>query len=97
MGDFMENQFKFYLTDDNGNKTEYDVLYTFHSDITGRDYIIYTDGTITDDGSVEMLAGAYNRELPEIVLESIETDSEWGIIEEFINSKIDEPEDEEDE
>lgn len=90
----MKDQFKFYLTDDEGNKSEFDVLYTFHSDITNRDYIIYTDGTIMDDGNLEMMAGAYNKELPEIVLEAIETDSEWAIIEDFINQKINEVEEE---
>lgn len=84
----MDNKdLKFYLEDENGNKNEYDVLYTFHSDVTNRDYIIYTDGTKDIDNDLELLAGAYNPNSSKIVLEAI-NDEEWSMIEDYINQII---------
>lgn len=88
----MNDEFKFSLVDNNGNSKDYYVIYTFHSDITNKDYMVYTDGTTNEDGSFELLAAAYQKESPEIVLESITTDSEWAIIEDFIKAKLNEEE-----
>lgn len=87
----------FTLVDHDGKEVECDILFTFHSDETNRDYLIYTDRTVDENGNYEMLAAAYNPEADEFVLEAIETDREWEIIDAYIDEAFKELEEELDE
>lgn len=87
----------FTLVDHDGKEVECDILFTFHSDETNRDYLIYTDRTVDENGSYDMLAAAYNPEADEFVLEAIETDREWEIIDAYIDEAFKELEEELDE
>ena len=40
----------FTLIDENGNEIVYDVLFTFESEETNKNYIVYTDQTKDDAG-----------------------------------------------
>ena len=53
---------KFILTDENGNQTVYDVLFTFDSEETGKSYIAYTDNSKDEAGNVQVYASIYHPE-----------------------------------
>lgn len=84
----------FTMIDHDGKEIECDILFTFHSDETNRDYIIYTDRTTDEEGNYDMLAAGYNPDSDEFVLEPIETDREWEIINKYIDDAMKELEEE---
>ena len=71
----------FKVTNDEGKEVECEVLFTFESDETKKNYIVYTDNTIDDDGNTKVYASVYNPNEEETKLMPIETDKEWKIIE----------------
>lgn len=71
----------FKVTNDEGKEIECEVLFTFESDETKKNYIVYTDNTVDDDGNTKVYASIYNPEEEETKLLPIETDKEWKIIE----------------
>ncbi len=77
---------KFVMVDDKGNETEYDVLFTFESEETNKNYIVYTDNTLDESGNVEVYASIYNPEDPNTKLEPIETEKEWKVIETILDT-----------
>ena len=74
------------MIDDNGNEVEYDVLFTFDNDETGKSYIAYTDNTKDETGNVQVYASTYDPEDPESRLEAIETEKEWKVIETILDT-----------
>ncbi len=76
----------FTMIDDNGNETVYDILFTFESEETHKNYIVYTDNTRDEAGNVEVYASIYNPEDPHSRLEAIETEKEWKVIETILET-----------
>ena len=76
----------FTLIDDTGKEVEYDVLFTFDSEETGKSYIAYTDNTKDESGNVEVYASIYDPKNPNSKLEAIETDKEWKVIETILDT-----------
>ncbi|MCI7701852.1 MAG: DUF1292 domain-containing protein [Tenericutes bacterium] len=81
----MENN-KFVMIDENGQEREYDVLFTFESEETNKNYIAYTDNTIDETGNVEVYASIYNPGDPQTKLEPIESEKEWKVIETILET-----------
>ena len=81
----MENN-KFVMIDENGEEREYDVLFTFESEETNKNYIAYTDNTIDETGNVEVYASIYNPGDPQTKLEPIESEKEWKVIETILET-----------
>ena len=81
----MENN-KFVMIDENGQEREYDVLFTFESEETNKNYIVYTDNTKDETGNVEVYASIYDPENPNSRLEPIETEKEWKVIETILET-----------
>ena len=77
----MEERMTFKVFDDNGKEVECEVLFTFESDETKKNYIVYTDNTIDEEGNTKVYASIYNPDQDETKLLPIETDKEWKIIE----------------
>ncbi len=75
----------FITIDDEGNEVECEILFTFRSDKTGKDYIVYTDNTLDEDGSTKVYASSYDPEEDDTPLLPIETDEEWALIEKIVN------------
>lgn len=71
----------FTVKDDAGNEVECEVLFTFESTETKKNYIVYTDDTTDDEGNTKVYASTYNPEETELKLSPIETEKEWKIIE----------------
>ena len=81
----MENN-KFVMIDENGQEREYDVLFTFESEETNKNYIAYTDNTIDETGNVEVYASIYNPGDHQTKLEPIESEKEWKVIETILET-----------
>lgn len=76
----------FSMIDENGKEIVYDVLFTFESDETGKNYIVYTDNNRDEAGNIEVYASIYDPENPNSKLEAITTDKEWKVIETILET-----------
>ena len=76
----------FSMLDENGNEIVYDVLFTFESEETNKNYIVYTDNSRDESGNVQVYASTYNPDDPKGKLEAIETDKEWKVIETILDT-----------
>lgn len=76
----------FSMIDENGNEVIYDVLFTFESEETNKNYIVYTDNTKDENGNIEVYASIYDPENPQSRLEAIETEKEWKVIETILET-----------
>ena len=76
----------FTLLDENGQEVVYDVLFTFQSDETHKDYIVYTDNSRDEEGNIEVYASIYYPEDENGRLEAIETEKEWKLIETILET-----------
>lgn len=75
----------FKVMNDQGEEVTCEALFTFESDDTGKNYIVYTDNSIDEDGNTKVYASIYDPEKDETKLLPIETDSEWKIIEKILH------------
>ena len=76
----------FSMLDENGNEVVYDVLFTFESEETGKNYIVYTDNQKDETGNIEVYASIYYPNDPQSKLEAIETEKEWKVIETILET-----------
>ncbi len=76
----------FSMLNENGEEIVYDVLFTFESDETNKNYIVYTDNSKDQEGNIQVYASIYNPEDPKSKLEAIETEKEWKVIETILNT-----------
>lgn len=79
-----------YVTDENGEEKKMTILFTFDSDDFGKQYVVFFDPE-TENG--EMYASAYNEDgdlLP------IDTEEEWDMVEEVINTFMEDEEETDD-
>ena len=80
-----EERMTFNITNDEGQEVECEVLFTFGSDETGKNYMVYTDNTVDEEGNTKVYASIYNPDEEDQTLQPIETDKEWTIIETILN------------
>ena len=76
----------FSMIDENGKEVIYDVLFTFESDETKKNYIVYTDNTRDESGNIQVYASIYDPTDPKSKLEAIETEKEWKVIETILET-----------
>lgn len=76
----------FSMLDENGNEIIYDVLFTFESEETHKNYIVYTDNSRDEAGNIEVYASIYYPEDPHSKLEAIKTEKEWKVIETILET-----------
>ncbi|NLM63268.1 MAG: DUF1292 domain-containing protein [Mollicutes bacterium] len=82
----MENErMTFTVIDEKGNQIECEALFTFESEETGKNYIVYTDNTLDEDGNTKVYAAIYNPDEEDGILQPVESDKEWQIIETIFN------------
>lgn len=72
---------KFTVLNGEGMKVECDVLFTFESEETHKNYIVYTDNSVDVDGSTKVYASTFDPEGNDTALKPIENDKEWKVIE----------------
>ncbi len=80
-----DEKMTFKVTDEQGKELECEVLFTFESDETNKNYIVYTDNTIDDQGNTKVYASIYTPDQENLNLEPITTEKEWKIIETILN------------
>lgn len=86
MGRILENEEgglreSFYVTDKDGRPVLLHVLFTFDSEETGKSYVVYTDNSVDEMGSTQVFASTYDPEDRNTLLQPIETEKEWKVIE----------------
>ena len=83
----------FTIVNDKGEEIECEILFTFDSDKKKKSYIVYTDNTTDEDGSIWVFASVFDPTGTNPDLLPIETEKEWLVIENILASvqeKIDE-------
>lgn len=85
------------VIDEEGNEQLYEILFTFDSEEFNKSYVLYFPAGADDDDEnedVEIHASAYlqSEEGEEGSLQPIETDEEWDMIEEMLNTFLAEEE-----
>lgn len=83
-----ENKFK--IIDKNGKEIEFEVLFTFESDETKKNYMVYTDNTKDKDGNTKVYASVFVPDKEPLELLPVETEREWKVIETILESIQDE-------
>ena len=76
----------FTVTDKSGQTIEYEILFTFDSDETKKSYIVFTDNTKDETGSIITYAATYNKDGHTLELKDIESSEEWNLIENLLAS-----------
>ena len=79
-----ENTFK--VLDKEGNEIEFEVLFTFESDETKKNYMVYTDNTKDENDNVRVYASVFVTDADPLELLPVETEREWKIIETILES-----------
>ena len=79
-----ENTFK--VIDKDGNEIHFEVLFTFESDETKKNYMVYTDNTKDENGNVRVYASVFVPDKEPLELLPVETEREWKIIETILES-----------
>lgn len=69
-----------YVTDEDGNEKRMVILFTFDSDDYGKQYVVFQD---PDGDESEIYASAYTDDGE---LTPIDTDEEWDMVQEVINT-----------
>ena len=80
------NKNTFTMIDEDGNEVVYDILFTFESDETGKNYIVYTDNKRDEAGNIQVYASIYYPNESKNKLEAIQTEKEWKIIETILST-----------
>ncbi|WP_461214332.1 DUF1292 domain-containing protein [Lacticaseibacillus sp. GG6-2] len=81
------------LVDDKGNEELYQVLFTFDSEDYGKSYVLLYPQSASDDEEVEIQAFSFtpdaNGDASQGDLYPIEDDDEWDMVEEVLNTFLD--------
>lgn len=74
------------VIDENGDEQIYEIVLTFHSDSLEKSYVVYKEPGDTD----EVFAASFDEEKADGgILHPIETDEEWDMIEEVLETFTD--------
>ncbi|MDD3453523.1 MAG: DUF1292 domain-containing protein [Bacilli bacterium] len=79
-----EEKLTFKITGEDGKDIECEALFTFEGKENGKNYIVYTDNTLDEEGNTKVYASVYNPEQEEQTLGVIETDEEWAMVENIL-------------
>ena len=82
----MNNENTFTIVDNNGQERVCEVLFTFESDETKKNYIVYTDNSVDNEGNTRVYASIYKAIEDKTELEPIESEREWKIVETILSS-----------
>lgn len=76
----------FTAIDETGEEKEYEAIFRYDSEETGKSYIAYTDYSKDADGNIQVFASSYNPKEINGKLEPVETEKEWKIVEAILES-----------
>ena len=61
---------------ENGVKISYDVILTFKSEKTHKNYVVYTDNSLDEDNKLKIYAAIYNPDTFEFIA-TVDPTEEW--------------------
>ena len=82
----MEEKMTFKAVNQEGKEVECEVLFTFESDETKKNYMVYTDNTKDDNGNTKVYASVFVPNKEPLELLPVETEREWKVIETILES-----------
>lgn len=82
----MDKENKFKVIDKDGKEIEFEVLFTFESDETKKNYMVYTDNSTDEEGNVRVYVSVFKPDAEPLELLPVETEREWKIIETILDS-----------
>ena len=82
----MDEKNQFTVLDENGEEVTCEVLFTFNSEETKKDYMVYTVNTTDEEGNIKVYASIFDPNAEKTELIPIETEREWKIIETILES-----------
>ncbi|WP_028783302.1 DUF1292 domain-containing protein [Thalassobacillus devorans] len=91
----LEEQERIIIPDENGEEHLFEVLFTFDVDETSHSYIAVVPAEQKDEEEVEVFAFRYEEKEgddDDLALYQIETDEEWNMVEETLNTLTEEKE-----
>lgn len=80
-----EKKNTFTVIDNEGKEVVCEVLFTFESEETKKNYLVYTDNTTDEAGNVKVYASVFDPDKDSTDLQPIETEREWKIIETILS------------
>ncbi|TYR82319.1 DUF1292 domain-containing protein [Priestia megaterium] len=87
---------KITIVDESGNEQLCEILFTFDSEEYGKSYVIYypIGADENDDDEIEIHASAFtpSEDGQDGELQPIETEEEWDMVEEMVNTFLEEEE-----
>ena len=81
----MEERLTFKITNEQGADIECEALFTFESEETGKNYMVYTDHSKDEEGNTKIYAATYTPGQEQQTLLPIETEKEWKVIETILD------------
>ena len=75
----------FTAMDENGNEVKCEALFTFFLEETGKNYIVYSDDSVDENGHTRVFASTYDPDIDSQKLIPITSDREWEIIGRILN------------
>ena len=84
--DNKEQENTFTIINDEGKEVKCEILFTYEDEKTKKNYIAYTDNTTDEEGNTKVYASIFNPEEENPVLQPIESDEEWKLIEGILAS-----------
>ncbi len=82
----MNKESTFTVVNKKGKELTFEVLFTFESDETKKNYIIYTDNNRDKDGNIRVFASVFIPDSDPIELLPVKTEREWKIIETILDA-----------
>ncbi len=82
----MDEKQKFVVLDENGKEIVCEPLFTFESEETKKQYVVYTDNSKDADGNVRVFASIYRINDKGRQLLPIKSEKEWKVIETILES-----------
>lgn len=86
----MDKKQKFVVLDEKGREVECEPLFTFESEETKKNYVVYTDNSVDSEGNTRVFASIYNVSEKGGELIPIKTEKEWKVIETILEAIQDE-------
>lgn len=86
----LDERVTFTVLNDEGEKVECELLYSFENAETGKNYIVYTDNTLDAEGNTKVFASTYDPKVDDFALGPIETEREWQLIEAILDRIMEE-------
>ena len=82
----MDEKQKFIVLYEHGKEVECEPLFTFESEETKKQYVVYTDNSKDKDGNIRVFASIYKITDKGKELLPIKTNKEWKVIETILES-----------